>query len=251
MSGFFGFFDYSKPGPGVSKDAPPKHRFFVFFEVFSRKFWKLMQLNILYVISCIPIITIGPATAGFTYVLRNFSREEHAWVFSDFMEHARKNFRQAFLVSLIGAIAIYIAYVNFMFYSQPLYSDSIIGYLKYFVIIVGVIFAIMHFYIYPMMVTFKLSIKQIYKNAFIFAMAKLPRNILMVVFLAVATYGFYYYYIIGLILTPFIVISALGLIVNFFVYPVMKEYMIDKVEGNIENEATEMVGIVREKVFKE
>lgn len=201
MAGLLGFFDYSKPGPGVPKDAPPKHRFIVFFEVFSRKFWKLVQLNILYIMCCIPIVTIGPATAGFTYVLRNFSREEHAWVFSDFMEHTRKNFKQAFIVGLIDIVAIYLGYVNYMFYSQSMYSTSIIGYIKYFVILVGVIFAIMHFYIYPMMVTFKLSIKQIFKNAFIFAMAKLPRNLLMLIVLAVVAVAFYYYYIIGIILT--------------------------------------------------
>ncbi len=31
MAGFFGFFDYTKPGPGVPEDLPPKSKFIVFF----------------------------------------------------------------------------------------------------------------------------------------------------------------------------------------------------------------------------
>jgi hypothetical protein len=112
--GFFGMFNYNKDGPGVDKDAPPKNRFLLFFEVFVRKFWNIVRSNLLFVafnlpaiavayfisvwmlqkidvgdptynsvikiafmalILCIPVITAGPAQAGFTYVMRNYSRE--------------------------------------------------------------------------------------------------------------------------------------------------------------------------------
>ena len=43
MAGFFGLFDYTKEGPGVPKDAPPKSRFVIFFEVFARKFWNIIK----------------------------------------------------------------------------------------------------------------------------------------------------------------------------------------------------------------
>ena len=71
MAGFFGLFDYSKPGKGVDKNGPQKKRFFHFFELYFRKFWKLITLNMLYVLFCIPIVTIGPATAAMTYILKN------------------------------------------------------------------------------------------------------------------------------------------------------------------------------------
>lgn len=32
MAGFFGFFDYTKPGPGVPEDLPPKSKFIVFLK---------------------------------------------------------------------------------------------------------------------------------------------------------------------------------------------------------------------------
>ena len=48
MAGFVGFFDYSKPGPGIEKDAPEKAAFFVFMDIYFRKFWNLIKINLLY-----------------------------------------------------------------------------------------------------------------------------------------------------------------------------------------------------------
>jgi len=271
MAGFFGFFDYTKPGPGVPKDAPPKRRIIVFFEVFSRKFWRLIRLNMIYAISCLPLLaawvigllafadgktslgefafllmigyainifTIGPATAGFTYVLRNFSREEHAWVWSDFKEHALKNYKQAFIVSLIDLVVAVVMYVNLQFYTQLAAQNFYYGILKYIVLGMLILYIIMHFYIYQLMVTFQLTIKQIFKNAFIFTMLKLPRNFGMLVLCIIVLCAFYYYYIVGILLTPFLVLSTIGFMINFYVYPTLKKYMIDKVE-EMENKTEE------------
>ena len=43
----FGLFNY-KPSPGVDKGRPIKNRFSTFFELYFRKFWKLLELNLLF-----------------------------------------------------------------------------------------------------------------------------------------------------------------------------------------------------------
>ena len=35
--------NYDKPGAGVRKDAPQKKEFVLFFEIYARKFWNLIQ----------------------------------------------------------------------------------------------------------------------------------------------------------------------------------------------------------------
>lgn len=52
-------FNYSKPGPGIEKEEQQKRRFFLFFELFFRKFWKLIQLNLLYILFWIPPLIAG------------------------------------------------------------------------------------------------------------------------------------------------------------------------------------------------
>jgi len=58
MAGFFGFFDYNKPGKGVDKDAPEKRPFFLFFELAGRKFGRLILFNLIYFIILLPILTV-------------------------------------------------------------------------------------------------------------------------------------------------------------------------------------------------
>lgn len=55
--GLFGG-NYSKPGPGVYKNAPEKKGLNLFYEIFFRKFWKLIQLNLMYIVTLLPTFAI-------------------------------------------------------------------------------------------------------------------------------------------------------------------------------------------------
>ena len=59
MAGIFGFFDYTKPGKGVRKDEPQKKGVALYFDILFRRFWKLILLNLIYVMASIPAIIIG------------------------------------------------------------------------------------------------------------------------------------------------------------------------------------------------
>ena len=209
MAGIFGLFDYTKEGPGIPKDAPPKSRFVIFFEVLGRKFWKIIRVNLLFglfnipailflllfsayylqlfitnniiaieetdllgyllggfvplmsVFVCLPLFTVGPAQAGMTYILRNYSREEHAFLWSDFIEHAKKNFKQSMIVGTINLLVTVFVLLD-LFILLPMQMNSMLKTVVNTVIIVAfIIFMMMSMYIYPMMVTFKLTIRQL------------------------------------------------------------------------------------------
>ena len=59
MAGFFGLFDYNKPGPGVPKDAPPKSPFIVFFQILQRKFWNFTKVNMMFFVFNLPAVILG------------------------------------------------------------------------------------------------------------------------------------------------------------------------------------------------
>lgn len=276
MAGFFGLFDFTKEGPGVPKDAPPKPRIVVFFEVLGRKFWNIVKMNLLFGIFnipafifllffaarvqdlflsaynvtlsaeelsvsfftvtvplmiyfvCLPLITVGPAQAGMTYVLRNYSREEHAFLWWDFKEQALKNFKQSLIVSLINAAVTVIVFLDVYLYRQfSNVNPMLITAATTFMVIAYIIFMMMSMYIYPMMVTFDLTIRQLYKNAFLFAILKFFPNllILIVVFLLVFL-SFYFSPVIGYLLFIFILMGLTSFITNFYVYSKIDKYMI-------------------------
>ena len=55
----FTLFNYDKPGKGISKNAPKKVGVSLYFNIFIRRFWKLLTLNLLYIISSLPAILIA------------------------------------------------------------------------------------------------------------------------------------------------------------------------------------------------
>ena len=58
MAGFFGFFDYSRPGRGISKDEPQKTGIALYFDILLRRFWKFITLNLLYLLFSVPALAV-------------------------------------------------------------------------------------------------------------------------------------------------------------------------------------------------
>ena len=273
------FNGYLKEGPGVSKDAPEKHRFFLFFELFGRKFTRLIQLNLLFFVCLIPIaiglytsfgfnpnifadgavnmevlktqpliqlsgdivglviyilslFITGPAIAGFTYVIRNFQRQEHAWVMSDFKDNFKSNFKQATILAFIDSVVYFLLYVAFVFYTYalPAHSSPLTNFapmLTAVIVVIAIVYTWMHYYIYVMMVTFDLRLKDIMRNALIFALGKLPLNVMITLICgAIVIASVIFNTVIGIILSAIITLSLIGYIIVFSVYPTIENYLI-------------------------
>ncbi|MDD4297344.1 MAG: hypothetical protein PHC69_10395, partial [Ruminiclostridium sp.] len=93
----------------------------------------------------------------------------------------------------------------------------------------------MSMYIYPMMVTFKLTIKQLYKNALIFAIMKFIPNLLILILCTVLIIlPFCFYPTIGYLLIFIITFALISYITNFYVYSKLDKYMIQQVENEDE-----------------
>ena len=155
---FFGLFNYSKPGPGVDKNGPKKKRFFLFFELYFRKFWKMIELNLLFLVCCIPIVTIGPAIAGMTYVLRNYALEKPTFMVSDFFDAFKSNWKQGFGLFTIFAAVSVLAGVSFFWY----FANSARSWLMLIpfglCILLCLVLLFMQFYVYLMAVTVELKL---------------------------------------------------------------------------------------------
>lgn len=285
----------SKEGKGVEKNTSEgKNAFGLFLEIYGRKFWKIIQVGLTYLIASIPSLIIvwfcaglisshvgnvvqpmlkqiiddpgivnsyvaifdllvriyiallfmafwgtGPVSAGYTYILRNYAREEHAWPWSDFWEYTKSNFRQAIIVWFIDVIVFVLLIVAFFYYST---SNESLSILKYAVAFVFLCYTMMHIYIYQLMVTFKLKLKDIFKNAFLLAIAALPQNALCFA-LMVVIHGFFPYlgmnvpYFGGsmgywtfyFIFAFFFLQGLSGFLMNFVANRTIKKYMLDKI----------------------
>ena len=228
----FGMHDYEKAGSGISKNAPKKKPFFAFIELYFRKFWKLIQLNIITFLFCIPVVTIGPALAGMTKVLRNFTLEKNSFIMHDFWKGFKQNWKQSLPVGLLDVLFTVSAMAALKVYPD-LYTNT--GSAVYIVLcVISISFALtvlmMNFYIMPMIVATNLNFANIIKNAFYLTCIALKKNIITL--LIVAAVGLILYvsvilHVTTAIIIPFWPISFIGFVIIFNSYPQIQKYVID------------------------
>ena len=233
--GFLGFGDYDKAGPGVPKNAPQKKAFFRFWDIYIPRFWKLAGLNFIYLLCCLPIITIGPATAGFTYVLRKYSCDRFADM-SDFFRIFKRDFKKSFIMGIVDIFIVFVASFSLYFYYFNFKEGS-----KFFggVFIITLsctfILIMMHFYIYLMIVLLDLKLSKIIKNSLLLVYAGFKTNIItFFIVSAVVALLAYLFMSTTLIVWPFlgfivafVALSFIGLVICFNTFPIIRKYVID------------------------
>ena len=234
MAGFFGMGNYNKAGSGIAKDNQSKGRLKLFFEILGVRIWKLFALNLIYLIACIPVVTIGPATAGMIKVLKNYSIDKNAYVWLDFIESYKKNFFKALVIGIVDLIAYFGLIGGYFIYSTLALDPerrSTIYYVLFIVTIsVGFMFTIMNYYIYLMLVSTDLSVKNIVKNAVALTFLSPKNN--GIALLSNIILPIMMFLLIKLNLQFFIFLfifpaSFIGFIVCFCCYPVVQKYVIN------------------------
>ncbi len=231
--GFFGN-DFSRAGSGIAKDAPQKKPFFRFWELYGRKFWKLIQLNLLTFVFCIPIITIGPALGGMTKVLRNFVLEKNSFIFHDFWKGFTENWKRTLPVGILDVLMGISGVCAVFVYTDLAEKAGSGGWIFYVLCMISLSVAftvlIMNFYIFPMIVATELSFKNCIKNSFFLTCIALKKNLITLLCLAgvavilVLTFFLNFYFLFLLI--PLWSISFSGFIIMFNSYPFIQKYVI-------------------------
>ena len=68
---------------------------------FIAKIFDLILLNLIFIFSCVPIITIGASTSALSYVTLKMVRNEEAYIVRSFFKSFKDNFKQATIINLI------------------------------------------------------------------------------------------------------------------------------------------------------
>ena len=123
------------------------------------------------------IAITGPFTAGVSYVTRNWARDEHAFVWSDFKDAVKENWKISLVLSLITGILPAALYAGFDFYGDKS-GESLIWMVPLILVgMVGFIWSFSITYMYPMTVTYDLKLKDVISNSVKLGIARLPMSI--------------------------------------------------------------------------
>lgn len=192
------------------------------------------QTFILPITPFLPLMLTGPFTAGFTYVIRNYAKQEHTFIVSDFFEHAKKNWKQALITGILSYLVMYLLLQALIFYNSFFVSVGLpLGVLYTLFAVVSILLVIMSFYVYPIMVTFKMKYKTVLKNAWTFTILKLPQNFLIFVLLFAIHAGLFYLTFlvwmlpeIWFILMIFFLTGFTAYTANYYIWHVLDKYIV-------------------------
>ena len=265
MAKLFG--NYDRPGPGVSRGADEGHGFGRYFVVLFRKFWSLAFVNVIYLIVLIPVVAIvsglvalairggygsngvvlllcfapvillAPANAGITRITRDFGRGEPCFVWQDFWESAKKNWKQSVVVSVIGYVGIS-AFVMVISFYYSLMGGGLLSKLPFgFALVLLFLFLSMLMYLQLMAVTLDLKLKPMLKNAAILSIACLGKNFLALLGVAIylGLYAWIFYLslsmqgalILLVVLTLMLIAALVSYTLNYIAFPVIQQYIVD------------------------
>ncbi len=213
------FGNYEKAGAGIAKNAPEKKPFFRFWEILGRKFWKLMELNMVMCISVVPLILgavsifylaekhtslalvlaaacalvymaiFGPTLAASAKVLRYFTVEKPCFLLDTFFKTFRSSFKQALPLGVIDLFVGGSVVSGFYVYPRIISSLQMNGeggvalYYVLFVLTLSIAITVlmMSFYGYLMIVSTDLSFRNILKNSLALSMIALKKNVITLV----------------------------------------------------------------------
>lgn len=139
----------------------------------------LMWLNILTLICCIPIITVGAAFTSMHYVALKIVRNEESYITKSFFKSFKTNFRQATLIWLL--ILLIAAVLGGDYYIITKSGIQFSSVLVILIMAAAVLVICTALYVFPVLAKFDNTIMGTIRNAFIMSILQLPKTVVMFV----------------------------------------------------------------------
>ena len=150
---------------------------------FGTKLTDLMILNILTLICCIPIITIGPAFTAMHYVLLRLYRDEEGYIAKSYFKSFKENFKQATLIWLIYLMVILFVVLDAWIITKG--GLEIGKFFKYGLVFIGVLGSFSLSWVFVLQSRYENPIKTTIKNSFIVSVANFFKTVMMLIMLLI------------------------------------------------------------------
>lgn len=159
--------------------------------IMDNKLYKTMEflkniflLNTIWLLMCIPIVTIFPATAAMFATLREWKTQGDIQVFSAYIRFLKENFKQSFIIGVVWFVFTSLLLGDFIITNQ---INSNLKYVLFsFFFLLTIVFLFVSIMIFPVMAHYQVTWKGAIKNAFLLSIANLHYTIVSLLILAVA-----------------------------------------------------------------
>lgn len=137
----------------------------------------LVMLNLLWLVCCLPIVTIGASTSALHCVTLKMARNEDTYICSSFFHSLKENMKQSLIIW--GAFLAIGVVLYFDFYAVGHTGEGMVKLSVIPLILITFLLVMTACYVFPILAFFKNSLKGAVKNALLMALAHLPYTLLI------------------------------------------------------------------------
>lgn len=134
-------------------------------------------LNIVFLLSCLPVFTIGTSLTALYHVTMQEARTEHGYILRTFFKSWKQNFKQSIIIWAVyfGLGAVLLFNLSFWYALR-----TTVGYIILTVLVIATaVYVVSFLYIFPLQARFANKITQTIKNSILIALQNLRMTLLL------------------------------------------------------------------------
>jgi len=188
---------------------------------FLGKVCDVIVLSVIFIILCIPVITIGPASTALYYTTVKVIRRERGYLFREFFKSFKLNFKSSCIFGIIITICYVLIIVDILStWTMGGISVSAKSILLGVYIAIVTLLTCFTIYVFPVLSRFEIKKKQMFKVVFFMSMKHLPFTILMLIIQAAALVAVYV-----MPISIFIIPATSVFLISLLMERIFKKYM--------------------------
>jgi uncharacterized membrane protein YesL len=191
------------------------------FFTFLSKICDIIFISFIWLITCIPIVTIGPASTALYYATVKVIRRDRGYLFREYVRSLKLNFKRALIIGLILTVLFAVMAIDLRWARITSDKTGNFGAILHGVFIATtIVLSCISIYIFPLLSRFDMTVKQLFKASAFMALRHFPSTIAMAVIMAIGALAVYILWI-----TIFIVPTIVVFLNSFFMERILKKYM--------------------------
>lgn len=149
-------------------------------------------LNFIFLITCIPIFTIGTAFTALYYTVQKTIKNDRGYIGAEYWNAFKTNFKQSTLLWLVLLLISAIMAVDIWILYSVHQTGASLGKAYIFFVVLLAIEVLWMGYVFPYIARFQNTTKEILRNVTVMAILNLPKTILSFINLAIGAVVVYF-----------------------------------------------------------
>lgn len=207
---------------------------------FLSKLADLMILNIIFLICCVPVVTIGASVTALSYVTLKMKDNEEGYIIRTFFRSFKQNLKQSTVIWLVMLFLALVLGLDFYLVRQ---MEGTMAMVMQVLVYMGTVIWLMVFlYVFPMQSRFYNTIRGTVRNAILLALGNFPKTFCMMavtVGAVILTFWNQYTFWYGMLFWILVGFAVIGWANSQFLHGILLKLMPEEIQETEEDSSEE------------